>query len=96
MRLTLAVVGKTLFSADVESEAGEIGEALTAILHMFNLLMMPFSEYLEKLGADGSDAAFRSIIPHIQFAHIEGAGHMLHIEKADLVAPLIENFLSAH
>jgi len=49
MRLTLAVVGKTLFSADVESEAGEIGEALTAILHMFNLLMMPFSEYLEKL-----------------------------------------------
>ena len=49
MRLTLAVVGKTLFSADVESEAVEIGEALTAILHMFNLLMMPFSEYLEKL-----------------------------------------------
>lgn len=49
MRLTLAVVGKTLFSADVEHEAGEIGEALTAILRMFNLLMMPFSEYLEKL-----------------------------------------------
>ena len=49
MRLTLAVVGKTLFSADVEAEAVEIGEALTAILHMFDLLMMPFSEYLEKL-----------------------------------------------
>lgn len=49
MRLTLAVVGKTLFSADVEAEAGEIGEALTAILHMFDLLMMPFSEYFEKL-----------------------------------------------
>jgi cytochrome P450 len=49
MRLTLAVVGKTLFSADVENEAGEIGEALTTVLHMFNLLMMPFSEYLEKL-----------------------------------------------
>lgn len=49
MRLTLAVVGKTLFSADIESEAGEIGEALTAILKMFDLLMMPFSEYLEKL-----------------------------------------------
>jgi len=49
MRLTLAVVGKTLFSADVEAEAGEIGEALTSVLHMFNLLMMPFSEYLEKL-----------------------------------------------
>ncbi len=49
MRLTLAIVGKTLFSADVESEATEVGEALTAILDMFNLLMMPFSELLEKL-----------------------------------------------
>ncbi len=49
MRLTLAVVGKTLFSADVESEASEIGAALTVVLHMFQLLMMPFSEYLEKL-----------------------------------------------
>jgi len=49
MRLTLAVVGKTLFSADVESEAPEIGEALTTVLKMFNLLMMPFSEFLEKL-----------------------------------------------
>ncbi len=49
MRLTLAVVGKTLFSADVEAEAVEIGEALTAVLKMFDFLMMPFSEYLEKL-----------------------------------------------
>jgi cytochrome P450 len=49
MRLTLAVVGKTLFSADVESEAGEIGQALTSVLEMFNMMMLPFSEYLEKL-----------------------------------------------
>ena len=49
MQLTLAIVGKTLFSADVESEASEIGEALTTVLKMFRLLMMPFSEYLEKL-----------------------------------------------
>jgi cytochrome P450 len=49
MRLTLAVVGKTLFSADVESEATEIGQALTTVLKMFRMLMMPFSEYLEKL-----------------------------------------------
>ena len=49
MRLTLAVVGRTLFSADVESEAGEIGGALTTVLNMFNMLMLPFSEYLEKL-----------------------------------------------
>ncbi len=49
MRLTLAVVGKTLFSADVESEAPEIGQALTTVLKMFRMLMLPFSEYLEKL-----------------------------------------------
>ena len=49
MRLTLAVVGKTLFSADVEAEAAEIGEALTSVLRMFHLLLMPFSEYIEKL-----------------------------------------------
>jgi cytochrome P450 len=49
MRLTLAVVGKTLFSAEVEEEASEIGDALTTVLKMFRMLMMPFSEYLEKL-----------------------------------------------
>jgi cytochrome P450 len=49
MRLTLSIVGKTLFSADVESEASEIGQALTTVLQMFRMLMLPFSEYLEKL-----------------------------------------------
>ncbi len=49
MRLTLAVVGKTLFSADVEADATEIGAALTSVLHMFDMLMLPFSEYFEKL-----------------------------------------------
>ena len=49
MHLTLAIVAKTLFSADVESEASEIGKALTTVLEMFRLLMLPFSEYLEKL-----------------------------------------------
>lgn len=49
MRLTLAIVGKTLFDADVESEADEIGDALTEVMEMFGLLLMPFSELLEKL-----------------------------------------------
>jgi cytochrome P450 len=49
MRLTLGIVGKTLFDADVESEAQEIGSALTTIIEMFDLMMMPFSELLEKL-----------------------------------------------
>ena len=49
MQLTLSVVGKTLFSADVEGEAAEVGEALTSVLEMFNLLLLPFSEFMEKL-----------------------------------------------
>jgi cytochrome P450 len=49
MRLTLAIVGKTLFDADVESEAGEIGEAMNAVMDLFNALTIPFFELLEKL-----------------------------------------------
>ena len=49
MRLTLSIVGQTLFSADVEGEAAEVGEALTSVLEMFDMLLMPFSEYVEKL-----------------------------------------------
>ena len=49
MHLTLAIVGKTLFDADVESDAGEVGEALSEVMEMFNLLLLPYSELLEKL-----------------------------------------------
>jgi cytochrome P450 len=48
-RLTLAVVAKTLFSADVSSEADEIGAALTEVLGLFDMVLMPFSEWIEKL-----------------------------------------------
>jgi cytochrome P450 len=49
MRLTLAVVGKTLFGAEVESDADEVGAALTEVMNLFGYLMLPFSELLEKL-----------------------------------------------
>lgn len=49
MRLTLAVVARTLFSADVEAEAAAIGESLNAVLHLFDLVMMPFSKVIERL-----------------------------------------------
>lgn len=47
--LTLSIVAKTLFSADVESEAPEIGAAMTSVLQMFRLLLLPFSQHLNKL-----------------------------------------------
>jgi cytochrome P450 len=46
---TLAVVGKTLFDADIEGEAHEIGEALGAAIEAFNLSVLPFGELLERL-----------------------------------------------
>lgn len=49
MRLTLGIVAKTLFDADVDSEAAEIGNAMTTAFESFNYAMLPFTEYLEKL-----------------------------------------------
>jgi len=49
MRLTLGIVARTLFDADVDEEAGEIGEALTAAFEHFNFAMLPFTELLDRL-----------------------------------------------
>ncbi|HEX3557777.1 MAG TPA: cytochrome P450 [Pyrinomonadaceae bacterium] len=48
-RLTLSIVGKTLFDADVGRDADEVGAALGEVMNLFNYLMLPFSELLEKL-----------------------------------------------
>src|SRR6185503_19911415 len=49
MRLTPGIVGKTLFDADVESESGEVGEAMTVVMELFDTLPLPFFELLSKL-----------------------------------------------
>jgi len=41
-RLTLAVVGETLFGSDVDAEAHEIAESLTVIIDNFNRMLLPF------------------------------------------------------
>ena len=48
-RLTLSIVGKTLFDADVASQAVEVGEALTGVMESFWMLMLPFADLLERL-----------------------------------------------
>ncbi len=53
MRLTLAIVGKTLFGADVEGEAEEIRRALTHAMEMFSSITLPFSDLLVKLPLPG-------------------------------------------
>ena len=49
MRLTLWIVGKTLFSSNVEGATNEVGAAMNTIVSMFNFMLFPFSEILEKL-----------------------------------------------
>ncbi len=48
-RLTLNIVGKTLFDADVESHAVAVGEALSGVMDTFWVMMLPFAELLERL-----------------------------------------------
>src|SRR6266850_6561103 len=49
MRLTLAIVGKTLFDADVESDASDVGEAMSMVMELFEMLTLPFFDLLKKL-----------------------------------------------
>ena len=46
---TLSVVGKTLFDADIEGEAHDIGEALATAIATFNVTVLPGSEFLLRL-----------------------------------------------
>ena len=49
MRLTLGIVGKTLFDADVKSDAQDVGEAMTVAMDLFKTLTLPFYELLQNL-----------------------------------------------
>jgi len=53
--LTLGIVARTLFDADVDEEAGEIGEALTAALDLFRqTLTLPFQDLIDRLPLPGN------------------------------------------
>ncbi len=60
------------------------------------MLLGEESDYLKRLGEDGTMAALQSIFPGVEIAGVAGTGHMLHIERPELVAPLVEAFLDAN
>jgi cytochrome P450 len=60
-RLTLAVVGKTIFDADVEGDTDEVGEALTTAMEAFDRFMLPWAGILERLPLPAS-RRFRSAV----------------------------------
>ena len=49
LRLTLGVVGRTLFSADVESQDDEVGSALRDVMVRFRAFKLPGSGLLDRL-----------------------------------------------
>jgi cytochrome P450 len=49
MGLTLSIVGKTLFDADVEGQAKEVREALKGVMESFWMMMLPFADLIEQL-----------------------------------------------
>ena len=49
MRLTLLIVAKTLFDAELSTQANELGQAMGKFVEAFKMLTLPFSEILEKL-----------------------------------------------
>ena len=50
MRLTLAIVARTVFDADIQGEAREVGAALTAVIEVLShRLVLPFGSLLYRL-----------------------------------------------
>ncbi|HVY55955.1 MAG TPA: cytochrome P450, partial [Thermodesulfobacteriota bacterium] len=90
-RLTLSVVSKTLFDADVESESDEIVGALNDLVKLFPRFLFPFSELLDYLplpgNKKGTEAVKRldSIIYRLIEERRTGAG-----SKDDLLSMLLE------
>jgi cytochrome P450 len=53
MGLTLQILGKTLFNQQIDEDAGEIGEAVTALMSLVDLVFVPFSQHLMRLPLPG-------------------------------------------
>ena len=90
MRLTLNIVGKTLFDADVESDSGEVGEAMTVVMELFDTLTLPFFELLSKFPLPQLrrfDAA-RTKLDRIIFGLVEDRRRSA-VDRGDLLSMLI-------
>jgi pimeloyl-ACP methyl ester carboxylesterase len=74
---------------DAEATWGEIRAPLLMVLG-------EESDYLARLGDDGTHEALRAAFPGAGIISVAEAGHMLHIERPEAVASVVEAFLNAH
>ncbi len=59
-RLTLRIVGKTLFGANVQDEANEVSQALQTALHLFSYATNPFLDAARQILSIGRSSLQRS------------------------------------
>ena len=57
------------------------------------MLFGALSEFVPRLGEDGTEESFRRLNAGVRTATIAGAGHMLHLEQPEAMASMIESFL---
>ncbi|MHB2033494.1 MAG: cytochrome P450 [Gemmatimonadaceae bacterium] len=91
MKLTLSIAGRTLFDADVEREAHEIGGALALSLRMFSYTILPVGVLLEKMPLrwvrdfhEGLNRLDRLIYGMIRERHASGS-----VDHGDLLSMLL-------
>jgi len=90
MRLTLGIVGKTLFDADVEKEAEEIGEALTTSMELFDRFTLPFSALLDRIPFSPSVKRFEQAKARLDATIYRLiAEHRTNGDRGDLLSMLI-------
>lgn len=88
MRLTLRIVARTLFDADVEGDAKEVGEAMHSALSMFERVTNPFAAVLRYVPTPTTlrfRAARRKLFAVIDRIILEHQGH----DHGDLVSMLL-------
>jgi cytochrome P450 len=90
-RLTLAVVAQTLFDADVDDEADEIGAALTQLILMFPLLVHPLATLLLRFPLVPQVRRFRRALSRLDrtiYSIIEER-RRIDVDRGDLLSMLI-------
>ncbi|HYC92493.1 MAG TPA: cytochrome P450 [Thermoanaerobaculia bacterium] len=91
MRLTLAVVAQTLFDADVDDEADEIGAALTELMLMFPLLVHPLATLILRFPFFPQVRRFRRALERLDrtIYAIIGERRRTNVDRGDLLSMLI-------
>ena len=60
------------------------------------LILGAESELPGRLNMQDAAATFCRAVPHAEVMHIEAAGHLLHLDRPEALAPAVEAFLARH